>query len=106
MFWRVCVWLLTAGIIAGAQTARKQISLIVTNGTVVTLDASRGTIPSGAIAIDGRDIVAVGTAEEIASKFTAAESIDATGNVVLPGLINTHTHAPMVPTAASPTISR
>ena len=96
MLWRVCVWLLTAGIIAGGQTARKQISLIVTNGTVVTLDASRGTIPSGAVAIDGRDIVAVGTAEEIASKFTATESVDATGSVVLPGLINTHTHAPMV----------
>ena len=96
MLWRVCVWLLTAGIIAGGQAARKQISLIVTNGTVVTLDASRGTIPSGAVAIDGRDIVAVGTAEEIASKFTATESVDATGSVVLPGLINTHTHAPMV----------
>ena len=96
MLWRVCAWLLTAGIIAGGQAARKQISLIVTNGTVVTLDASRGTIPSGAVAIDGRDIVAVGTAEEIASKFTATESVDATGSVVLPGLINTHTHAPMV----------
>jgi 5-methylthioadenosine/S-adenosylhomocysteine deaminase len=96
MFWRASVWLLTVGIVAGGQTARKQVSLIVTNGTVVTMDASRGTIPSGAVAIDGRDIVAVGAAAEIAAQFVATDSIDATGHVVLPGLINTHTHAPMV----------
>ena len=96
MLWRVCAWLLTVATVAAAQPGRKQVSLIVTNGTVVTMDASRGTIPSGAVAIDGRDIVAVGPAAEIAGQFVATESIDATGNVVLPGLINTHTHAPMV----------
>jgi 5-methylthioadenosine/S-adenosylhomocysteine deaminase len=96
MFWRACVGLLAAGILVAGQSDRKQISLIVNNGTVVTLDASRRVIPGGAVAIDGRDIVAVGPAEEIAAKFSASESIDATGHIVLPGLINTHTHAPMV----------
>ena len=69
---------------------------MVINGTVVTMDGARGTIAAGAVAIDGRDIVDVGPAEELGSRYAAAESIDATGQVVLPGLINTHTHAPMV----------
>jgi 5-methylthioadenosine/S-adenosylhomocysteine deaminase len=53
-------------------------------------------VSPGALAIDGRDIVAVDTPEAIARRFAARDSIDVSGQVVLPGLINTHTHAPMV----------
>src|SRR5688572_14914607 len=95
MPWRVCGWMLAAGLLM-PQPARKQVSLIVTNGTVVTMDAASRVIAAGAIAIDGRDIAAVGTAEAIAASFSAPETIDAAGQIVLPGLINTHTHAPMV----------
>ena len=48
------------------------------------------------VAIDGTTIVAVGPAADIAARFKAAEQIDAAGSIVIPGLINTHTHAPMV----------
>jgi 5-methylthioadenosine/S-adenosylhomocysteine deaminase len=92
---RACVWILVASVTA-AQAGRTRVTLIVTNATVITMDRAGRTIPLGAVAIDGRDIVAVGTASEIAAKFTASDSIDAKGRVVLPGLINTHTHAPMV----------
>lgn len=95
MWWRACVLVLAAGVVSG-QTTRQQVSLIVTNATVVTMDASARTIPGGAVAIDGRDIAAVGSAAEIAGRFGASESIDANGQIVMPGLINTHTHAPMV----------
>jgi 5-methylthioadenosine/S-adenosylhomocysteine deaminase len=78
----------------GAQPRR--VSLIVANGTVVTVDAARRIIPRGAVAIDGRDIVAVDTADAIAAKYRGRDTIDAAGSVVMPGLINTHTHAPMV----------
>ena len=89
----VCVSAL--GLIA-AQGPRPQISLVITNAIVVTMDAADRVLPAGAVAVDGRDIVGVGSAEEIAKKFSAAESIDAHGQVVMPGLVNTHTHAPMV----------
>ena len=71
-------------------------SLIVTNATVLTMDAQRRVIQNGAVAVDGSDIVAVGTAEDIGERFNSADTIDASGQVVMPGLINTHGHVPMV----------
>ena len=78
----------------GGQPGRP-VRLIVSGGIVVTLDASSRVIPDGAIAVDGDRIVAVGTTDEIGRLFSAAERIDAQGQVVLPGLVNTHTHVPM-----------
>ncbi len=72
------------------------VTIIVTGGTVLTMDPARRAITPGAVAIDGDTIVGVDTAEVIARRFRAKTTIDAHGQVVLPGLINTHTHAPMV----------
>ncbi|MET0166505.1 MAG: amidohydrolase [Vicinamibacterales bacterium] len=79
-----------------SQTGQRQVALIITNGIVVTMDAAGRTIDNGAVAIDGTNIVAVDSVDAIARQFRGAETIDATGQVVMPGLINTHTHAPMV----------
>ncbi len=87
------VWALT---LVSAQNEPRQVSLVVTGGTVVTVDAAGRVIPAGAVAIDGTDIVAVDTAENIAKQFRGRDTIDATGQIILPGLINTHTHAAMV----------
>jgi 5-methylthioadenosine/S-adenosylhomocysteine deaminase len=81
-------------VIAHAQP--RHVSLIVTGGTVVTMDDARRVLPAGAVAIDGDGIAAVDTDAAIRSRFTAATTIDAAGQVVLPGLVNTHGHAPMV----------
>ncbi|HEY7058558.1 MAG TPA: amidohydrolase [Vicinamibacterales bacterium] len=82
---------------AAAQPAsRRQVSLIVANGIVITVDAAHRVIQDGSVAIDGRDIVAVDTRAAIAARYSARDTIDAHGSVVMPGLINTHTHAPMV----------
>lgn len=80
---------------AGGQ-ARRTVSLIVTNGVVVTVDGTRRVLSPGAVAVDGTSIVAIDSPEAIAAGFDARETIDASSQIVLPGLINTHTHAPMV----------
>ena len=85
-----------AGLMGQPAAAAQDVSLVITGGTVVTLDADRRVLAPGAVAIDGREIVAVGSPESIAERFSAAETLDATGRVVLPGLVNTHSHAPMV----------
>jgi 5-methylthioadenosine/S-adenosylhomocysteine deaminase len=60
------------------------------------MDEAGRVLAPGAVAIDGRDVLAVDTPGAIAARFSAKETIDAAGGIVLPGLINTHTHAPMV----------
>ena len=87
---------LTAWSAACGRSPKRQVSLIVAGGDVVTMDGQRHVLSPGAVAVDGTDIVAVGTPEDVARRFTAAETIDAAGQVVLPGLVNTHTHAAMV----------
>jgi 5-methylthioadenosine/S-adenosylhomocysteine deaminase len=75
---------------------RTAATLIITGGTVITEDASRRIIENGAVVINNDVIVAVDTSAAIAGKYDAKETIDATGQIVMPGLINTHGHAAMV----------
>jgi 5-methylthioadenosine/S-adenosylhomocysteine deaminase len=93
----VCLAVLVAGFqVLFAQATPRAVSLIIANGTVVTMDGSRRVLAPGSVAIDGTDIVAVDRPEAIRQQFSANETIEAWGSVVMPGLINTHTHAPMV----------
>jgi 5-methylthioadenosine/S-adenosylhomocysteine deaminase len=85
-----------AAVASCGHADRRQVTLVITGGGVVTMDPARRILSPGAVAIDGRDIVAVGTPEDVARQFAGAETIDAAGAIVLPGLVNTHTHAPMV----------
>src|SRR5262245_53435783 len=66
--------------------------LIVKGGILVTLNADRTIYKDGAVAISGDCIVAVGKADEIASRFRAEATIDAQGGLILPGLIDAHNH--------------
>src|SRR3954464_1807026 len=95
----VRVLLLLAAALSAASVqvpAPRTVTLIVANGTVVTVDGGRRIIPRGSVAIEGRDIVAVDTADVIAARYRGRDTIDAAGSVIMPGLVNTHTHAPMV----------
>jgi len=62
----------------------------------VTAVASRLVIPNGAVAVDRGGIVAVGPASEVEAAFQGRQTLDAAGGVIMPGLINAHTHAAMV----------
>ena len=73
---------------------KRQADLLIVNARVVTMDEAYRVIDRGTVAIHGSHIVAVGGAE-IAEQFIAAETIDAGGDIVMPGMVNTHTHASM-----------
>jgi len=75
---------------------RRQVDLLVLGGTIVTMDGSRRVIDDGGIAVANGRIVAVGTRSEIERTHTSQQTIDATGKLVTPGLINGHSHVPMV----------
>lgn len=78
-----------------SQTKQDKADLIITGGTVITMDGSRTIYDDGAVIVKGDTIVAVGPGTDLTAKFTPAQTIDARGKLVLPGLINGHTHVPM-----------
>jgi 5-methylthioadenosine/S-adenosylhomocysteine deaminase len=72
------------------------VDLLVLGGTIVTMDRERRVLDDGAIAVRGGRIVAVGPRLEIEKKYSARQRISSANRVVVPGLINGHTHVPMV----------
>ena len=71
------------------------VDLLIEGGTVVTVDDAFTVLEDGAVAVSGGDIAAVGPAADLRRAFAPREVIDARGHVVLPGLVNGHTHAAM-----------
>lgn len=96
----VCLALLSQIVLptaaASARQRPRRVDLIVSGGTVVTMDAARRVIEDGAVAVTGGKIVAVGKRSEVLERFAAREVVDARGRAVIPGLVNGHTHIPMV----------
>jgi 5-methylthioadenosine/S-adenosylhomocysteine deaminase len=71
------------------------VDLMVTNALVVTMDAGMTVVENGSVVIEKAEIVAVGPTAAMRERYSAARSIDAAGKLVMPGLVNTHTHAAM-----------
>lgn len=69
--------------------------ILIVGGTVVMMDESRRIIEDGAVVIKDGKIGLVGKRETVTKNLTAKQTIDAKGKVIVPGLINTHTHIPM-----------
>ena len=71
------------------------VDILFINATVLTMDEKLNQYKPGAVAVKGDSIVAVGTEDELRRDYIAAQSIDCTGKVLMPGLVNAHTHVPM-----------
>jgi len=67
--------------------------LLVTDVTVLTMDAERRVITDGAVAVDGTRIAAVGKAADLVARHPEADRLPGRGMVALPGLIDAHAHA-------------
>lgn len=81
---------------ADDERNRPEIDCILANAEwVVTCDGEMRCIPSGAVAIEGDTIVAAGPTDEVDSLFRGRWRMDLHNHILLPGLINTHTHAAM-----------
>ncbi|HVS83601.1 MAG TPA: amidohydrolase [Pyrinomonadaceae bacterium] len=78
-----------------AQKRKTVVDMIVRGGTVVTMDGARRVIENGAVAVKSGRIVEIGATAEIDRKYAAREVVSAAGKVIIPGLINGHTHVPM-----------
>lgn len=85
---------------ASAQATRNRggsrVDLVVLGGTVVTMNPGREIIEDGGVAVKAGRIVAVGSRAEISGNYVSRQTINAAGRMIIPGLINGHTHVPMV----------
>jgi 5-methylthioadenosine/S-adenosylhomocysteine deaminase len=97
LLFSVCVYPLPLD----AQEPTKQavsVDLLVRGATIVTMDPERHVIDNGYIAVRGDQIVRVGqnAQADYPKGLIVKQTIDAYGKLILPGLINGHTHIPMV----------
>src|SRR5438552_19048344 len=81
---RVGVLLFACGVVVLHAQSPRRVALLITGGIVVTVDEARHVYNPGAVAIDGTDIVGVGTAADVAARFPGADAISAAAPAVMP----------------------
>ena len=78
-----------------AGKEKESVSLLLSGAWVLTLNPRRQVFSPGAVALKGEEIVAVGPAADLNAHFQAAQTLNYPRGLILPGLINAHTHAAM-----------
>jgi len=78
-----------------ANGGPQQADLLVVGGIVVTMDPRGSVLDAGALAVRDGAIVAIGPRDEVLATYTAARTVDARRDLLMPGLVNGHTHVPM-----------
>ena len=77
------------------ENEEKKADLIISNGMLLTMALDSAPVQNGAIAISAGRIIALGATEEIEKTFDAGKTINAGCGLIMPGLVNSHTHAAM-----------
>ena len=67
-------------------------SIILADGWLVTMNPQRDVLEDASLLIEGDRIAAIGTRASLAARAPEAEVIGLDGAIVIPGLVNTHTH--------------
>jgi cytosine/adenosine deaminase-related metal-dependent hydrolase len=86
--------LLLMGCTALEKSQSYNSSIIIKNGNILTMDSEKNIIQNGVVVIKDNKIVSVGN-EELLKQYSAPKIIDAENGIIMPGMINTHTHASM-----------
>jgi 5-methylthioadenosine/S-adenosylhomocysteine deaminase len=73
----------------------QKVDTLFTNAIVLTMDEKLTQYDPGAVAVKGDSIVAVGLEAELKKEYSANETVDCGGKILMPGLVNAHTHVPM-----------
>ena len=73
----------------------KKVEKLLINAHVLCMDEQFQQFENGAVAVDGDQIVAVGIQEDLQKEYEPEELVDCEGKVLMPGLVNAHTHVPM-----------
>jgi 5-methylthioadenosine/S-adenosylhomocysteine deaminase len=73
----------------------KSVDILLINAHVLTMDEELRQFNPGAVAVQGKEIAAVGPEADIKQEYTAAQVLDCGGKILMPGLVNAHTHVPM-----------
>ena len=93
--WTACFAIAALMACSSSGSQDSSIDLIAYGDAVVTMDTDMRVIENGAVAIDDGVILAVDTAAAIDNLYRADETLDGTNRIVMPGLINGHSHAAM-----------
>jgi len=80
---------------AAAPSKKEAADLLVVNAHLVTMDVGFSVLNPGGMAVRAGRILSVGPSADVAKRYSSRSVYDAAGKIVLPGLVNTHTHAAM-----------
>lgn len=90
----IVVSLAVASLVSAFGVAAENVDLLIKNATVLTMDEDRNIYENGLVAVKENRIFAVTDGSDL-NEFEARKVIDAEGGIVMPGMINTHTHVSM-----------
>jgi len=90
----IAVSLAASALISTSAFALEKVDLLIKNATVLTMDNDRTVFEQGLVAVKGNQIIAVTDGKDV-DNYQANTTIDAEGDIIMPGLINTHTHVSM-----------